>query len=324
MLRGLSLVREWVRLTRYLLAEAPDVVQFGKINFSFEAFFLWVLRKRGLYLTDICHEFELREQGNPLLVKLVNWLDTAVYQQFGLIFLHEESNRSRFLSLFPLPQARTAVIPHGNELIFQEQHGGEETKRQLQKKYGLQEGSPVILFFGNLTPSKGLPDLLTAFATVRQHCAATLIVAGYATKFIHLPDLQKQAADLGIVDAVIFDARYLPIAEVGPLMELATVVAYPYVNSTQSGSLQIAYVFGRPVVATAVGGLPDVVENGRSGFLVPPAAPAAFADALLKLVSDPDLAREMGAFAHNLSETRFAWGPIGKEIVTIYQEKIKA
>ena len=309
-------------MTRYLLKESPDVVQFGKINFPFEAFFLWVLRKRGLLLTEICHEFELREQGNAFLVQLVNRLDTAVYDQFELIFLHEESNRQRFLSLFPMPKTRTAVIPHGNELIFQEKHGGAAAKQRLQTRYGLTDADSIILFFGNLTPSKGLPDLLDAFALVRQQSDVKLVVAGYATKFIHLPDLQKQADELGIADSVIFDARYLPLSEVGPLMELATVVAYPYINSTQSGSLQIAYVFGRPVVATAVGGLPDVVEDGRTGFLVPPASPWAFADALLKIVTDSDLAQKMGANAHHLSQTRFAWEPIGKEIVTIYQEKI--
>ncbi len=321
-LRGMSLIREWIRLSRYLLAERPDVVQFGKINFPFEAFFLAWLKRRGLFLSQICHEFELREQGNGLLVSLVNRMDRAVYAQFALIFLHGESNRRRFHLLFPSNVSDTAVIPHGNELIFQEQHGGEAVKQQLQQKYHLDGYTPVILFFGNLTPSKGLPHLLQAFALVQQQTKAKLIIAGYATKFIHLPDLQKMAADLAIADAVIFDARYLPISEVGPLMELATVVAYPYINSTQSGSLQVAYVFGKPVVATNVGGLPDVVEEGKSGFLVPPATPKPFCEALLKIITDADCAAKMGAYAHHLSQSRFAWEPIGQQIVARYQEKI--
>ena len=319
--RGARLLWEWLRLTRYLLRERPDVVQFGKINFPFEAFFLAWLRWRGLYLAQICHEFELRERGSAPVVYLVNRLYTAVYAQFSLIFLHGAYNRRRFLQLFPQAAGKTAVIPHGNERIFLEQHGGAAARERLRQQYQLADGEPVVLFFGNLTPSKGLPDLLHAFARLRHRTPARLVVAGYPTKYIDLPALQATAVALGIAGSVIFDARYLPVAEVGPLLELATVAVYPYLSSTQSGSLQVAYSFGRPVVATAVGGLPEVVEDGRSGFLVPPGDPEALAEALFKITSNPALAQEMGAYARHLSQTRFAWGPIGAQILAVYKAK---
>ena len=321
--RGLSLVREWLRLTRYLLAEKPDVVQFGKINFPFEAFFLAWLKRRGLFLTDVCHEFELRERGNTLMVNLVNRLYASVYDQFGLVLLHGESNQRRFLSIFSVPEARTAVIPHGNETMFNEQHGGELATNRLKAQYGLEASDdPIVLFFGNLTPSKGLPDLLHAFAQLRDQTAAKLIIAGYPSKFIDLPALKQTAVTLNIADSVIFDTRYLPIEEIGPLIEMATVVAFPYLNSSQSGALQVAYAFGRPVVATEVGGLPDVVENGRSGLLVPVQNPEALGAALFKLISDPILAQEMGDYARHLSQTKFAWEPISELVVSYYQEKL--
>lgn len=317
--RGLRLVQEWGRLTRYLLKERPDIVQFGKINFPFEAFFLAWLRFRGLYLTQICHEFELREQSGPVAY-LINRLYTAVYSQFSIIFLHGESNRTPFLQLFPQAEGKTAVIPFGNERIFEEKHGGEIAKQNLQQRYHLQGDKPIVLFFGNLTPSKGVDDLLHAFAWLHKRVDAQLIVAGYPTKFIDLPALQQTAVNLHIADSVIFDSRYIPITDVGPLMELATVVAYPYHSSTQSASLQVAYCFGRPVVATNVGGLPDAVDDGKSGFLVPPLNPEALGQALLNIIDDPALAKEMGAYAYHLSQTRFAWEPIGKRIVNIYQD----
>jgi glycosyltransferase involved in cell wall biosynthesis len=143
-------------------------------------------------------------------------------------------------------------------------------------------------------------------------------VAGFPSKFINLNDLQHTVTELGLADAVIFDPRYIPFDEVGALMSLAQVVVYPYRTSTQSGSLQVAYAFGRPVVATRVGGLPDVVEEGRSGFLVPPASPEALSAAILKIINNPPLAAEMGAYARHLSETRYAWTPIAGQILTVY------
>ena len=322
-MRGLYLGKEWIRLVRYLISEQPDVVQFGKINFPFEAVFLTWLSRQGLFLTQICHEFELREQHDSLFTHFVNRMSAAVYNQFSILFLHGESNRQRFSDLFPHLASRTVVIEHGNESLFLEQHGGDTAKQRLLKRYGIQEiNEPIILFFGNLTNSKGLFDLLPAFAWLCAFTPAKLIIAGYPTKHINMAALWQTAVDLNISDDVIFDSRYIPIEEVGPLMEMATVVAYPYLNSTQSGSLQAAYTFGRPVVATNVGGLPDVVENNCTGFLVPPAAPVALGEALLQIVNNPELAQEMGACAYRLSQTRFAWGPIGKQIVSLYRKLI--
>lgn len=101
-------------------------------------------------------------------------------------------------------------------------------------------------------------------------------------------------------------------------MELATVVVYPYHSSTQSGSLQTAYTFGKPVIATMVGGLPEVVEDGKSGFLVPAHSPNDLAEKISIFVNDRALAEEMGRYARRLSTTRFNWNAIAQEILTIY------
>ncbi|HMB23634.1 MAG TPA: glycosyltransferase family 4 protein, partial [Anaerolineales bacterium] len=90
--------------------------------------------------------------------------------------------------------------------------------------------------------------------------------------------------------------------------------------STQSGALQVAYTFGRPVVATQVGGLPEAVEHGRSGFLVPPNSPSELADGILKLVLNPELARVMGEYARHLSRTRFGWRTIAGQIIKVYAQ----
>jgi glycosyltransferase involved in cell wall biosynthesis len=318
-LRALRLVRAWMRLSSYLLSQKPDIVQFGKINFPFEAFFLAQLQRRGLVLSQICHEFELRESTGPMASLAVR-MYRNVYTHFSAIFFHANENRERFLGLFPfIPRERTHLIPHGNSGWLLGFHSNGAVSSALRQKYNLGPDEKAVLFFGLLAPSKGIEDLVEAFALSHAADRAKLIIAGYPTKHFEIKQLRARIAALGLKDRVVLDTRYIPLEEVGPLMGLATVVVYPYHSSTQSGALQVAYTFGRPVIATQVGGLPEAVEDGRNGFLVPVQSPAKLAEKISLLLADPALAGQMGAYARQLSETRFSWDSIARQVLDVYR-----
>ena len=319
-MRGIRLIVEWIRLTNYLISARPDIIQFGSIEFPFEAIFLHILKRNKLVLSQVCHEFELREKSNNPLTNFSNQLSRWVYNAFSIIFFHAESNQQRFLELFNIPKERLHIIAHGNEGLFLSGRSEKMTRARMQERYGIVEDMPVILFFGNLTPSKGLPDLLKAFSQVyAKETRARLMIVGRPSKFIDMDELTQLASELEISDATIFDARYILMEEVPPLMEMATVVMYPYLTSTQSGALQVAYTFGRPVIATKVGGLPEVVEDGKSGLLVSASAPDELAQAILKLIEDPGLATKMGAYAKQLSNTKFSWDAIALKMLSVYR-----
>ena len=318
--RGIRYVFEWMKLANHLVRVRPDIVQFGSIEFPFESIFLGYLKARGLILAQICHEFEPRERASGYLVKLNNYLLKNVFNAFSIIFFHSESNRQRFKQLYPAVDLDNSyIIPMGNGQIFPLVNDYSRIQLGLKKQYGLHESESVVLFFGNITPSKGVDDLLNAFACVYAvNKNARLIIAGMPLKYIDIDSLVGLSEALGIQSVTVFDTRYLPLEEVRPLIELADVVVYPYVTSTQSASIQAAYAFGKPVVATRVGGLPDIVVDGESGFLVSPQSPKELSAAILKIIENEELAQRMGRFAKNLSETRFSWPPIAGDIVDVY------
>lgn len=323
--RGLKLIFSWFTLIRYLLHEKPNIVQFGSIDFPFEAIFLAYLKKRGLTLTQISHEFEERERDLGFLSRIHYDMKAKVFANFSALFFHAQNNLERFKSLYPKTTENTHIIPMGNEALFPTPNDLEAETQALRKRYTLSDDLHVVLFFGTLTPSKGLRDLLNAFALVYQtRQDVRLIIAGMPGVHLQIEEYIKQANTLGIHDGVIFDSRYLPIKEIAPLMTLASVVVYPYLNSTQSAALQTAYHFSRPVIATNVGGLPEAVEDGKSGFLVPPSDPNLLSHAILRFVEEPGLTQQMGAYAKELSETRFAWNPIARRILDVYQPLKKA
>jgi glycosyltransferase involved in cell wall biosynthesis len=314
--RALVYVREWRRLTRYLLEQRPDVVQLGKLEFPIDGWFLRRLRREGLVLTQVCHEFERRESTGPL-AGLATRLTQSAYESFSALFFHGEGARRRFASLFDVPSPRLHVVPHqGRPWIFASLAGGSEVRAGLRWRYRIGESEPVVLFFGTIMPSKGLTDLLDAFPLVlRRTPSARLVVAGFPSKFVDMAEITRRVEKLGIADAVTFDARYLPFEEVGPLLELARVVVFPYRTSTESGAVQLACAFGRPVVATTTEALRDVVEDARSGLLVEPESPEQLAIAITRILSDPELAAEMGERARHLSETRYTWEALAERIL---------
>lgn len=315
--RAVRLIRAWFGLTRHLTNLNPDVVLFSKINFPFETYFLGLLQRRGLLLTQIGHEFELREQTG-LFASLAARAYASVYTHFSAIFFHAQENRERFLSLYPFfPRERTYIIAHGNSDWLLRIPS--ESKDDLLKQYGLRGDERVVLFFGLLAPSKGLDDLVDAFALARQSCEAKLIIAGYPTKHINMDELRTRIRARGVADDVILDTRYIPFRQIRPLMDLAAVVVYPYLSSTQSGSLQVAYTFGKPVIATAVGGLPEAVEDGENGFLVSVHSPPALAEKMTALLENPALAEEMGRRSRYLAETRFSWRAIAAKMRPVFE-----
>jgi glycosyltransferase involved in cell wall biosynthesis len=101
---------------------------------------------------------------------------------------------------------------------------------------------------------------------------------------------------------------YIPNERIRPFMAISDVVVYPYHMISQSAAIQMAYAFGKPVVATLVGGLSDVVD-GQNGLLVLPHDPTALAEAITKILCDPVLKQRMSEHSKMLAETRGAWLP---------------
>lgn len=139
-------------------------------------------------------------------------------------------------------------------------------------------GKKVVLFFGFVRAYKGLDVLLRAFDGLEPAAAYHLLLVGdfYQPKQVYAAGLEKLSArrQLTLVD------RYVPNEEVGLFFTAADVLAAPYLSASQSGVVQVAYAFGKPVVASRVGGLPEVVIPGETGFLVPPGDPEALCAAI--------------------------------------------
>jgi glycosyltransferase involved in cell wall biosynthesis len=147
-------------------------------------------------------------------------------------------------------------------------------KDQARKKLGLPAEVPMVLFFGFIRAYKGLDLLLNALASAPEVHA---IVAGEC--YGDWAPYAKLIEENGLTDRVHVYSDFIPNDEVRYYFSAAELVVQPYKTATQSGISQIAYHFDKPMVVTNVGGLPEIVTEGVSGYVVP-TDPAAIAAAI--------------------------------------------
>jgi glycosyltransferase involved in cell wall biosynthesis len=161
----------------------------------------------------------------------------------------------------------------------------------------------VLLFFGFVREYKGLDVLLEAVALVHRQIPVTLLVVG---EFWEDPHKYRQLIRrLGLDKAVIVVERYVPNEEVGRYFAAADLVVQPYRSATGSGICQLAYGYGRPVIATSVGSLAEVIEDNVNGRLVPPLDAAALSQAIMDSLDEERLS-VLTANAAKVGE-RFSW-----------------
>jgi glycosyltransferase involved in cell wall biosynthesis len=196
-----------------------------------------------------------------------------------------------------VPPSRITVIPNGIDPSRLARGGGAALRAAL----GIPAGAPVIAVLGRLTTDKGHGDALAAFAIVRGRLPdARLLIVGSGKLE---GELRREALALCPGGAVLFTGH---VDDVGAAIEAAGVVMVTSLREGMPHVVLEAMALGTPVVATAVAGIPEMIEHGRSGLLTPPAAPAAAASAVLSVLTDPALARSLADQARRRVAEEFA------------------
>jgi len=196
-----------------------------------------------------------------------------------------------------------------------DQYATAEPRAAARAALGL--AGETLLFFGFVRAYKGLDTLIDAMpAILRERPQATLVVAGEF--YDPVEPYRRRIAELGLGERVRLLDRYLPDEEARQLLAAADVCVLPYRMATQSGVLQVAYGAGCPVIATRVGGLPEFVAEGVSGFTVPPDDPAALAAAALRFFA----AGGREAFSEGVRRhaQSFSWDALAEALLDLVGE----
>ncbi len=245
-------------------------------------------------LLFICHNVLPHEQSK--ISKMVLPSITKGVLRAGDGFVVHSEKDGRLLKQF-LPQATVEVATHPTyQAIGKDSVGAVPVD--------VPDDRPLLLFAGFVRPYKGLDVLLDAMAIVLEKRPLHLLIAG---EFWQGSERYRtQIERLGISDAVTIIDEYLPDETLAACLERADVTVLPYRSATQSGIIQAAFGHGCPVITTDVGGLGEVVEDGRSGLVVPPGNPQALAAAIERYFAE-ELGDGLRGNIIEKSNGKFSW-----------------
>jgi len=297
-------------LSYYRLAKEIGDSGFDVIHIQAEPYpWFLVYRKMWRGIPVICTVHDIfQHPGLGFWISLYQDIMQRISIRFSdRIIVHGDILKKRFLDRFPGRNPEDVIIlPHGDFSIY----------RYWDRKNGINTGETTrnILFFGNITPYKGLEYLLRAEPIIRERISNyRIVIAGEGFTSTY----RKWVSDYSKFKIV---NKFIPNEDVSKYFSDASVVVLPYTSASQSGIIPIAYAFGKPVIATKVGAIPEVINEGKTGILVPPKDEQSLANAIVELLSDKTLLRNMGENAAEYCERHFSWDPIAKKTVAIYYE----
>jgi glycosyltransferase involved in cell wall biosynthesis len=238
------------------------------------------LARRGVPTLFVCHNLEPHEPM-PFGTRLAAF---AFARAAGFV-AQSDADAARVAARHPGRPVRVLLPP--SEAPPPCAHGAD--RDACAAALGLGRAARRLLFFGYVRTYKGLPTLIAAMASVAPD--VQLLVAGeiYERDAAYWRGL---AAEAGVADRVVFLDRFVATSEVACCFAASDLVVLPYWEASQSAVVPLAMACGKGVVATAVGGLPDLVRDGHTGLLVPPKDPAALAGAIARALADaPRLGR---------------------------------
>jgi len=187
-------------------------------------------------------------------------------------------------------------------------HNGVDTERfkpgvnfgDVREQHALSKDDVVIGFVGRLVINKGLNYLIEAFALLKDSCNAKLLIVGDGSL---MEELKKQAKDKGLEGSVIFTGLRRDITDILSTIDLFVL---PSIKEGLPNSLLEAMAMSKPVVATAVGGVPEIIEHGATGLLVQPADRDGLAAAIKTVIDNPLMAKNMGIAARDFIENNYS------------------
>jgi glycosyltransferase involved in cell wall biosynthesis len=263
-----------------------------------------------------------RLNSNEKFMVSFNWFlrifEEKMLKRSNKIIAVSDFTRRELLQYYKVREDKIRVIHNG---VDTNKFQPASDKRKAKQELGFNPDDTTILSVGRLYARKGLFTLIESMpAVVRKFPRAEFIISGKGQSD-EMKKLVAHAQKLGILDNIVFTGYY-PDRKLPRLYQAADVFAFSTFYENLPFAVLEALSTGLPVVTTSVGGIPEMIDDGKNGFLVEPFNSRELSDRILYYLEHPGAASEMSFMARKVIEERFDWRLIVKKVLAVYGEAL--
>ena len=286
-------------LTEEIQGFNPDVIHCQEAVRDYLLPALYILRRHPLILTIHDHVAHSGMDAQASIrVKFYRWW---LRQRATRVIVHGTWIKGECERIFPWLKGRISAIPHG--LL------GTPDKPPIPRW-----NNGTLLFFGRIQEYKGLRYLIEATHLLEgEGIISKVIIAGTGQDLTKYRDIVSSHAIYELIE------RYIEIEEIPTIFNQSDIVVLPYTDGTQSGVAALAINYRRPIIASDVGSIGEMVRNGFNGLLVPKRDADALANAIKTLLKDHPLLQKMSDGAAWLATNELSWKSIAKKTQAVYE-----
>lgn len=297
-----------ISTSRKIRKMKPDVVIFQWWHPYFAPCY-WIMEKclHGIKKMFVCHNVFPHER-----FPMDRFLAKMVLKSGDGFITHSAKDAEDLLSIKQTENVIQAVHPTYNAFKFKDL-----TMEESRNGLDIKDDEHVLLFFGFVREYKGLKHLLRAMPEIKKADPKIrlLVVGDFGDDE---EEYMKLIQNLDIEDVLSIYKGYIPDKEIEQYFAASDLVVLPYESATQSGVVQIAYGFEKPVLVTDVGGLPDVVTDNKTGYVVAPKCPEEIAAKVQEFFTQ----NKAEEFSEHIKEEeyKFSWDRMREHVEILYEK----
>lgn len=241
----------------------------------------------------------------------------GIYQRVDHVIALTNYTRNEIMAHCGIPSEKISVLPHGDyEALFSRYGRNDDLAKNVRQKAGDRK---IIAFLGHIRPYKGLEVFVNAFGLIKQRIPDSFFLIAGSVLIGNKKNWEEKLARNCKPEDLWADLRFVPVEDIKAYLSVIDVLVQPYISASQSGNTVIAYAAGVPVISTNVGGLGEMTEDGKTGYVIPAGSPEAIADALGRCF-EGDNYEKMSHNARRAAAEQFNWEKIAEQTAVVYRQ----
>lgn len=320
-----KIIRRALKLAEYLLnlllmrliftIKKPDIVHVQWLPLitrtSLEMRFLRSLKKNGAKIIYTVHNILPHDTGSKYKAFYED-----IYRQMDALICHTQQTKHELVEQFGISSEKIWIIPMGAFFLDLKEISREESRKTLS----LADGQVMVLFCGIIRPYKGLEFLLAAWKKVMSQCPnATLVIAGNGDA-VYMESILSKIQSLALTQSVRTEFKYLTEHEFSIDHSAADILVYPYQQITQSAALLSGMAFNKPIIATTVGGIAEILKNNETALLVDYGDVEKLSENIIILINSPEKRTRMGTAVRREVALHYSWDKIARQTMHCYHD----